>query len=95
MMTERPRNLDPAAIDAVIERLCAEAGPGKSISPVDVARHMAPENWRRHLAKIRVRARALAEQGRIEILRKGKPVGPDEVRGVIRLRVTGGSGPVK
>ena len=29
----------------------------------------------------------LAREGRIEILRKGRPVPPDEVRGVIRLRL--------
>jgi Protein of unknown function (DUF3253) len=29
----------------------------------------------------------LAKEGRIEILRKGKPVDPDAFKGVIRLRI--------
>ena len=39
------------------------------------------------LSAVRRAAARLAEAGRIEILRKGKPVPPAEMRGVIRLRI--------
>ena len=44
--------------------------------------------WRARLADVRREAVRLAREGRIAILRKGKPIDPDEVRGVIRLRTT-------
>ena len=84
-MSNPPQNFDPAEIDAIILSLCA-AAPGKSISPTNVAKALDPENWRRHLSKIRARARALTTAGEIEILRKGKPVPPERAKGVIRLR---------
>jgi hypothetical protein len=38
------------------------------------------------LGAVRKVAADLARQGKIEILRKGKPINPDDMRGVIRLR---------
>jgi hypothetical protein len=40
------------------------------------------------LGAVRKVAADLARQGKIEILRKGKPINPDDMRGVIRLRAT-------
>jgi hypothetical protein len=46
------------------------------------------------MGPVRRVAIGLARQGRIEILRKGRPVPEAEVRGVIRLRLrSGASGP--
>lgn len=73
------------AIAAEILRLTSAAGPGASISPIDVAQALAPE-WRPLLGAVRREAVRLLEAGRIEILRKGKPVETAAVRGVIRLR---------
>ena len=64
-------------------------GPGKSISPTDVARALDPgpdDAWHQKLSAVRRAAIRLAELGTIEILRKGKPVDPATARGVIRLR---------
>ena len=67
------------------------AGAGKSICPTQAARtlagHPSDESWRRSLAPIRLAAQRLAKAGRIEILRKGKPIDPDVLHGVIRLRL--------
>ena len=69
--------------------------PG-SADPVEVARayqvatqpeNSDPEAWHRHLSAVRRMAQHLAGEGRVEILRKGKPVAPAEARGVIRLRL--------
>ena len=52
-----------------------------------IARALSPDDWRPLMARIRREAAALAREGRIDILRKGKPVDPEaEIRGVIRLR---------
>ncbi|MCA3388085.1 MAG: DUF3253 domain-containing protein [Roseomonas sp.] len=76
------------AITATMLRIAAERGPEKSMCPTDVARAVSAENWRPLLGAVRQVATELARQGKIEILRKGKPISPDEMRGVIRLRAT-------
>ncbi len=77
--------VDETLIEAEILRLAAARGPAGSISPSDVAQSLAPE-WRPLLGPVRRVATRLAAEGRIDILRKGKPVPPESVRGVIRLR---------
>lgn len=80
---------DPAAIEEEILRQTASLEGGKSVSPNDVARALAPgeESWRRLLGPVRAAAIRLARAGQVEVLRKGKPVSPEtEIRGVIRLR---------
>jgi len=78
---------DPA--EQAILRLLAAAGGG-SISPIDAARalsgHPKDDSWRRSLSPIRLAAFRLARAGRIDILRKGKPVALEDAKGVIRLR---------
>ena len=75
------------AIEAALLQLVDARGPDKSICPSEVARAVAPE-WHSLMGAVRRVAVRLAQAGRIEILRKGKPVDPATVRGVIRLRVT-------
>jgi len=76
-----------AITDAML-RIAAERGPEKSLCPTDVARAVSAENWRPLLGAVRKVAADLARDGKIEILRKGKPISPDEIKGVIRLRAT-------
>ena len=76
------------AITDALLRIAAERGPEKSLCPTDVARAVSAENWRPLLGSVRKVAADLARQGKIEILRKGKPINPDDMRGVIRLRAT-------
>lgn len=81
----------PELLAAEILRQTTARGPEKSVCPSEVARALAPgEAWRGLMGPVRRAAIALAEAGRIEILRKGKPVPPEAVRGVIRLRVLPG-----
>lgn len=69
--------------------------PG-SADPVEIARAFQaatqpdsadPEAWHRHLSAVKRAALRLAGEGRLEVLRKGKPVPVAEARGVIRLRL--------
>ncbi len=80
---------DRATIEEAILRLTAERGEGKSICPSEVARALAgPDEkvWRLLMHPIRETAVALARQGRIAILRKGRPQDSSTpIRGVIRL----------
>jgi hypothetical protein len=88
-MTENHSENDPLA-QAILD-LCATVGPGKSIDPTDAAKFFARQReedelaWRSHLTKLRACAVGLARQGRLVIYRKGKPVDPDDFRGVYRL----------
>jgi hypothetical protein len=77
------------AIEAAILDLLAKAGPGKSISPEEVARTVDPEGWRRQLSHVRGTAVGLARAGRLVITRHGKPADPDEFKGVWRMRLPG------
>jgi len=85
-------NADPA--EEVILQLLFERGAAKSICPTEAARalagHPKDESWRGKLSPVRLAARRLAQAGRIEILHKGKPVAPEQARGVLRLRLVPG-----
>ena len=79
------------SIDDAILSLAAACGQAGSITPEDVARAVDPEHWHKHLHEVRAAAVRLAKDGRIVILRKGKPVDPDAFKGVIRLRIADGA----
>lgn len=89
-----PDPADPSSLEATLLGLVAARGPDKSVCPTEIARAFCaepgPDAWRRHLTAVRRAAVRLAEAGRIDILRKGKPVPPAEARGVIRLRIRPG-----
>lgn len=77
----------PDPIEDVIFQLLAERDAGKSICPSEVARRLEPEGWRRLMPHVRATSVGLMRQGRLVILKKGKPVDPDAFKGVIRLRL--------
>jgi hypothetical protein len=86
---------DQDTIAAEILRQTAARGGDRSICPSEVARALEPreEAWRRLMGPVRAAAIRLARTGRIEVLRKGRPVDPEaEIRGVIRLRIREGGG---
>ena len=72
--------------DAIFSAL-ADAPPGKSIDPADVAKALQPERWQRVLPQVRAAAVGLARAGRLTILRHGKPADPDTFKGVWRMRL--------
>ena len=84
----RPARASEEAIAETMLRLVAERGAGKTICPSEVARALGgphPDGWGPLMQPIRRVAVALAEQGRIVILRKGKPADPRDFKGVYRL----------
>ena len=94
-MTEKQKpNPDPI-VEAIFDALHGLA-PGKSASPMDIARGFAasrakpkdpPDLWRRYLKAVKQQMVHLARAGRIEITRKGQPVDPNDFKGVVRLRL--------
>ena len=73
-------------IETVIFDLLAQAAPGKSIDPAEVAKAIQPERWQRVLGQVRSTAIGLAREGKLVILRHNKPADPDSFKGVYRLR---------
>ena len=79
---------DDATIEAAVLDLVQRQGPGKTVCPSEVARLLGgphPDGWGPLMPPVRRAAVALARDGRIVILRKGKPVDPDDFKGVYRL----------
>lgn len=72
-------------VEDAILTLLAAAPEGKSIDPANVAKSLDPEGWRRQLGRVRNEAIGMARQGRLVILRHGKPADPDTFKGVYRL----------
>ena len=63
-----------------------ERGAEKSVCPSEIARALWPEDWREHMDQVRAVAAQLAEQGRLQVTQKGKPIDLATVKGPIRLR---------
>ena len=83
----RPTDEDLAE---TILRLAAERGDERTLGPMDVARALGgdhPDGWGPLMQPIRRVAVQLMKDGRLVITRKGRPVDPDDFRGVYRLRL--------
>lgn len=86
-----PEADSPPSLAATLLALCAETGAARTICPTDAAKAYASARgedglaWRSHLQEVRRAAVRLAREGRLVIYRKGKPVDPDDFRGVYRL----------
>ena len=81
---------DRDTIAATLLRLAAERGPDRTLDPAEAARTLGgphPDGWGPLMQPIRRVAVDLAREGRLLILRKGKPVDPADFKGVYRLRV--------
>ena len=74
-------------VEETLLALLSQARNKESISPNDIAKALDAENWQRELPKVRAVIIGLARQGRLEVLRKGKPVSPDGLKGIYRVRL--------
>jgi len=76
------------AIEDALLALAAARGAGKTICPSEVARALGgphPDGWGPLMQPVRREAVRLMKQGRVVIVRKGRPVDPDDFRGVYRI----------
>lgn len=86
---------NPAAVEDTILELLQARGSERTIGPMDVARALGgdhPDGWGPVMPQVRRAAVRLMKQGRLVILRKGRPVDPDDFRGVYRLALVDGDG---
>lgn len=78
-----------AEIEETMLRLVAERGADKTICPSEVARAIGgshPDGWGPLMKPVRRVAERLMGEGRVAILRKGRPVeDPHTFRGIYRL----------
>jgi hypothetical protein len=74
-------------VEETLLGLLSQVREGESISPNQVAKALDAENWQRELPKVRAVALGLVRQGRLEYVRKGKPVSPEGLKGIYRLRL--------
>ncbi|SCY95277.1 DUF3253 domain-containing protein [Microvirga guangxiensis] len=82
------KGVNQEELERVMLALLNERGPGRSISPTDVASAVGghrSEEWGPLMQPLRRVAVRLMKEGRIVIVRKGKPVDPDDFRGTYRL----------
>ena len=77
---EETQRWEEAILEILDERGAASACPS------EVARRMAPEEWRGQMDAVRDAARRLARRGLVTITQRGKALDPDsEFRGPIRI----------
>lgn len=87
-----PDQIAPERIEAAILDLATARGRGKTICPSEAARALAgdrPEAWSRLMTQVRNVAVRMMKDGRIVITRKGRPVDPDDFKGVYRIAIVG------
>ena len=78
----------PEQLEETLMALAAARGPDKTFCPSEAARALGgshPDGWGPLMTPVRRTAVRLAHEGRIVIYRKGKPVDPDDFKGVYRL----------
>jgi len=85
-------NHDQETIEQAILDLLARQEPGRTISPMDVARALGsdhPDDWGPLMQPVRRAAVKLMKEGKLLITRKGRAVDPDDFRGVYRIILPG------
>ena len=71
---------------AITLELLREKRGRASIGPADIARRYKPDDWSRWMDTVKEVARRLADEGKLEVTRHGKPITTWPWRGVTRFR---------
>jgi len=92
---EAPQD-NPVQDDPVIVYILNALEDGKEVSPNTIAQTIARDRakdtspsdlWLKFMTAVRQQAIHLARKGRIEIVRKGKAVDPNDFKGLYKLRL--------
>jgi Protein of unknown function (DUF3253) len=76
------------ALETSMAQRAAQTAHDKTFCPSEIAREFGgdhPDGWGPYMLHIRRIAVSLAKSGKLVIYRKGKPVDPDDFKGVYRL----------
>ena len=85
-MTAMARASDGSIVIArTIRRLLRARGAGKTIYPSEVARALAPDDWRRRMTAVRAEVVRLADRNEVVVMQRGAVVDPRTARGAIRI----------
>lgn len=80
--------------DPVRQYILDAIADGSLVSPNDIAIEIAkdrakasdPEDiWRKYMLAVKQQAKSLARSGRISILRRGKPIDPNKMKGLVKF----------
>ncbi|ESQ79040.1 DUF3253 domain-containing protein [Asticcacaulis sp. YBE204] len=74
-------------VEELIVELLTDLKSNDTLSPNQVAKTINEENWRRQLPQVRAAIQKLVDEGKIEVLRKGKVVDFEGIKGIYRLRL--------
>lgn len=83
MSDESPSN----PVEILIVELLSGLTHKETLSPNQVAKTINEENWRRQLPQVRAAIQKLVDEGQIEVVRKGKVVPFENLKGIYRLRL--------
>lgn len=89
------RQVSLEELETVMLAMLDARGPGKTVGPSDVAQAVGghqPDGWGPLMQPVRKVAVRLMKEGRVVILRKGRPVDPDDFRGTYRLALPTAAG---
>ena len=73
-------------LEDAVRRAVAAARDGATVCPSEVARDVAPADWRPLMQPVRDAAARLADAGEIEVTQGGRVVDVRTARGPVRLR---------
>jgi hypothetical protein len=89
---EVPSDRDASAdLERRILAMLGSRAPTSTICPSDVARDVAPDDWRPLMQPVRDAAAQLVARGQVEITQHGEVVNLATVRGPIRIRLPRGT----
>ena len=83
----------PQELESTLLALLQARGPGKTLDLQEVARALGgghPDGWGPLMQPVRRAAVRLMKQGRVVIVRKGRPVDPDDFKGTYRIALAEG-----
>ncbi|MCC5933342.1 MAG: DUF3253 domain-containing protein [Balneolales bacterium] len=80
-----PEN-DASLTDTILQ-FAHKRGLTASFCPSEPARAFFGDAWWAHMPEVRKAAAKLADEGRIEVLQRGKPVDIRRAKGPVRLRL--------
>jgi hypothetical protein len=83
----------PEVIESTLLELAAQRGADRTLDPSEVARAIGgshPDGWGPLMQPIRQAAIRLMKEGKLVIVRKGRPVDPDDFKGIYRIKLPSG-----
>ena len=74
----------------ILEAIAGGAHVSPNVIAIKIAKDRARESdpddqWRKYMLAVKQQAKSLARAGRISILRRGKPIDPNKMKGLVKF----------